>query len=629
MKRGAGVWTIAAALALCCGCQEALAPAEPPDRQPVVYGDDDRRDDWDHDNELFHQITHESVVALIEPDHLDLTDPTNVEITAESVGEGEELCAGERFFDQPMAASCSATLIDTDLVLTAGHCVEDLAECQSRAFVFDYYERAAGELATITTEDLYQCRQLVVSVDGDADYGIVQLDRPASPPRLPAELRLEDAPLEVGTPLAVVGFGSGLPAKFDDGALVLDDGAEHLDYFQASLDTFHRNSGSGVFDHGGVLVGVLVRGASDYVLDGSCYVTNVLPADGGPRGGEDATYLARALEALCASGWSSDLCGDTGGWCRPCGAASHCPDGWSCQALRGEPGVTWCASPCSDDVECADGHECDPEGFCSPSVELRCLGDELWSFNSCGRKVRLEETCEPTERCFDGLCVDAAPGNACGSAIALAPVDQRLTGSIDESTTNESEGSCAGAGPELVYSFVLDRDASFAAEASGFDTVLYLREDCDDAGSEVACNDDNDPPGARGSRLELELAPGEHWLFLDAYRSDGGDFVLDLELELDGADADADADLDADFDAGGDADVDGDGDGDADADLDADADADGDGDADAGLDADADLDVDADDRADADAVLDISGGCGCAAASRTDHPWLWRLLAVR
>jgi hypothetical protein len=79
-------------------------------------------------------------------------------------------------------------------------------------------------------------------------------------------------------------------------------------------------------------------------------VVNVLPEDGS-AGDEDVTYVARALEALCASGRATDLCGDTGGWCRACADDAACPEGWSCRADPLDVGRTWCAQPCSADPD--------------------------------------------------------------------------------------------------------------------------------------------------------------------------------------------------------------------------------------------------------------------------------------
>jgi hypothetical protein len=64
--------------------------------------------------------------------------------------------------DQPAAASCFGTLIDDDLVVTAGHCAFSQRMCQSFLYVFHYYYAAAGQMAAITSEDVFSCREVVV-----------------------------------------------------------------------------------------------------------------------------------------------------------------------------------------------------------------------------------------------------------------------------------------------------------------------------------------------------------------------------------------------------------------------------------------------------------------------------------
>ena len=40
-----------------------------------------------------------------------------------------------------------------------------------------------------------------------------------------------------------------------------------------------------------------------------------------------------ALQALCATGWRGDLCGEAG-TCRPCASDVVCPAGWACRAAH-------------------------------------------------------------------------------------------------------------------------------------------------------------------------------------------------------------------------------------------------------------------------------------------------------
>jgi hypothetical protein len=68
------------------------------------------------------------------------------------------------------------------------------------------------------------------------------------------------------------------------------------------------------------------------------------------------------------------------------------------------------------------------------------------------------------------------------------------------------------------------------ASVTGFDTVLHLREVCDDPGSELACNDDNTPPGGLGSLISETLPSGEYFLIVDGYSSHSGAYQLTIEF---------------------------------------------------------------------------------------------------
>lgn len=494
--------------------------------RPVVYGTDDRLDYYEHPSELFKRITRESIVALVPADRLDESNPSNIRFRTNTLGASLDLCPDQRFRDNPTAASCSGTLIDTDLVLTAGHCVTSLAACQSYRFVFDYLYESEGQLANVEASDVYRCRQVVTGESrGRVDYGIIQLDRPVDSSRKPAVFRPGDTAMPLGGSVTVVGFGSGIPAKIDTGGVVLENRASELDYFLASTDTFGGHSGSGVFDEAGALVGILVRGETDYVQRGSCNVVNVI----GSGGGEGVTYAARARDALCQA-WQTDVCGDTGGLCRACGGDDLCPMGWSCESAPGDPGVTWCAKPCTGNTDCGPGHVCDGNRGCTPDVEPHCYDGDIWDFDVCGRRVGVAQRCAAEEVCENDACTSGAMGNACDSPVVIPMQNQTLMGELGAQFTHVYEGSCGGSGRDRVYQMNVDRPIVLTAQAVGFDTVLYLRNDCTEAFAELACNDDATPPGRRGSAIEATLMPGPHFLFLDSFGGRTRNFELEITV---------------------------------------------------------------------------------------------------
>jgi V8-like Glu-specific endopeptidase len=391
----------------------------------VVYGADDRVEAYASPDERWRRIGENSVVALIDARYVDTHDPENVRIVSGTLAD-EGLCADQRFLDQPTAASCSGTLIDDDLVLTAGHCAQALSDCRDWSFVFHYHLAGAGELSKITSEDVFTCRAVVAQrLDGGRetlDYSIVQLDRPATPRHQPAAMRAALMPLPEGSPVTLIGFPSGLPAKVDSGGVVLSNRGTILDYFTATTDSFSGNSGSGVFDGAGNLVGILVRGEDDYTMREGCLVVNVLPNDGS-AGYEEATYAVRALEDLCQRGYPST---------RLCGAASQtCGDGLCAVPETWQGCPRDCPQPVCGNGRCELGEATTCEVDCGPPPQevpssWICPASYYGTRDGCDCDCgALDPDCaDPTQEVYnchhrqvcspEGICVD--PGSLDGGA---------------------------------------------------------------------------------------------------------------------------------------------------------------------------------------------------------------------
>lgn len=314
--------------------------------QAIVYGDDDRQDLFEVKDDALREIARASVAAMIPTANLHRPASGGIRIAAPTLKEAYKLCDGESFTTQPSAASCSAVLIDRDLLLTAGHCLESDSDCRNNSFVFDYAYRAEGELESISASDVYGCRKIVTQLFTQAgpDYAIVQLDR-VPKGRAPVEVR--QTALEVSTPLTVMGFSSGLPLKVDQGAVVREGHPGAMDFFALDSDTYEGSSGSPVFDADHLLAGVLVRGGDDYINQGrSCYWSVHYTETRTPSWGwEQASYVMGALEDLCDKDYPSE---------RLCGIKPRCGDGF-CSADAVDVGcVEDCAAACPSQ-DCTKG----------------------------------------------------------------------------------------------------------------------------------------------------------------------------------------------------------------------------------------------------------------------------------
>ncbi len=266
-------------------------------KQKLIYGVDDRVD-------IF-QLTDpndvrdaDSVVALFRATAvIDNGDGTST-LTTTNFGTDKNLCASEPFRAQPVGAFCSGFLVARDVVATAAHCVT-VGNVANTRFVFGFRMTNATTAQTrIANAQIYRGADLIGRrlTDSATDWALVRLDRPV--PDHPVVTVRRDGRTANNQRMHVVGHPSGLPLKFAGGANVRTNTSQT--HFVANLDTYGGNSGSPVFNSGTRTVeGVLVRGDTDFVANGTCNVSLVCPANG--CRGEDCvrtTEFAIALRAL-------------------------------------------------------------------------------------------------------------------------------------------------------------------------------------------------------------------------------------------------------------------------------------------------------------------------------------------
>jgi len=255
------------------------------DSQKAIYGIDDR-------SEIFQLPAGpdlddaDSVVALFTS--ANVTDNGNGTSTLRTINFGAEhnLCAGERFREQPTGAFCSGFLVAPDIIATAGHCLNSGNVTDVR-FAFGFRMRNAATAETVVSNaEIYRGMAIVGRqlIGGGADWALVRIDRNVTNHRIVRIRRT--GKIGDGQAVHVIGHPSGLPTKFAGGAVVRDNAQSA--FFVANLDTYGGNSGSPVFNSDTHEVeGILVRGETDFVRQGACQVSLVCPTTG--CRGEDCT----------------------------------------------------------------------------------------------------------------------------------------------------------------------------------------------------------------------------------------------------------------------------------------------------------------------------------------------------
>lgn len=233
----------------------------------VVYGDDNRKDVYESTDALYRDLA-SSTAAMIENSNMtQMNLAETVKIVSKTL-EQRGVCSDEKFAKQLTAASCSGFLVGEDLLVTAGHCVESMADCQNYSWVFDYAHLTSEvNKHEVDKNNVYKCVSIIERKLDRAtrdDYALVKLDRSVHG-KVPLKFRTQGK-IADNTQLVVIGHPTGLPTKIADEAFVRTNRNSY--YFVTNLDTFGGNSGSAVFDSKtGEVEGILVRGETDYERD--------------------------------------------------------------------------------------------------------------------------------------------------------------------------------------------------------------------------------------------------------------------------------------------------------------------------------------------------------------------------
>ena len=251
--------------------------------EKVIYGEDDRREVYeltDGARDKLLRALADSTCLITSASRVELTgDAYHLDLKPWMAYRRYPACSGEKFGTQQVGGWCSGFLVGSNLVATAGHCGKTQQEIRKTAYIFGFYAHADGTSPSqLHPGQVYFGKRLVAhELSNQGDYAVVELDRNVVVPgAVPLPIR-RDGEAKKDTPVGVIGYPAGLPAKvaFGETTKVYRTSGPWL---EANLDTYGGNSGSAVFNTNGVVEGILVRGKTDYIIhDSTCFFSNRVP----------------------------------------------------------------------------------------------------------------------------------------------------------------------------------------------------------------------------------------------------------------------------------------------------------------------------------------------------------------
>lgn len=192
-------------------------------------------------------------------------------IYGQSLREQDNLCSDEKFSENLTAGFCTGFLVGKDIIVTAGHCVNEESKCKNTSFVFGVNNAKEGNTKfSILRSNIYSCKKILTSFYKKGtpyDYAIIQLDREVKYRHV--FVLGDDNKVTEKSKVAMLGHPNGLALTYSAPAPVTQTWDTNV--FRTTLDSFSGNSGSPVFDLATEKVmGILTGGQNDFEENGSC-----------------------------------------------------------------------------------------------------------------------------------------------------------------------------------------------------------------------------------------------------------------------------------------------------------------------------------------------------------------------
>ena len=244
----------------------------------AIYGIDNRFEVDEYHDERFIEKS-KSIAMQVHKNELSLDkdNPNKIVFNKRTFQSTAKFCKEERFLDQVVLGVCSGFLVGPKTLVTAGHCMPSIDECENYKWVFGYKK----DVMDLNQSQVYTCKKIIRQKNVKTakefnDYAVIELDRPVEGIK-PLKLRKFGHAL-IDTPLVVIGHPLGLPMKVIDGAAItrmnkyelaqnnkLDALKLRINYFTADIDASTGISGAPVFNQkNGKVEGIYSNGGSNF-----------------------------------------------------------------------------------------------------------------------------------------------------------------------------------------------------------------------------------------------------------------------------------------------------------------------------------------------------------------------------